>query len=47
MQNIFLVELLKEGADKAGLNLLINEKVPANDGGISLGQAAMACFAKT
>jgi hydrogenase maturation protein HypF len=38
-QNVLLVELL---AQRFGDRLWINQKVPPNDGGISLGQAALA-----
>jgi hydrogenase maturation protein HypF len=38
-QNALLVELL---AERLGNRLWLNRKVPANDGGISLGQAALA-----
>jgi hydrogenase maturation protein HypF len=40
-QNALLVELL---AQRLGNRLWINQKVPANDGGISLGQAAIAAL---
>ncbi|MBI1271167.1 carbamoyltransferase HypF [bacterium] len=46
MQNMLLVNLF--GAELAAsaphIKLLANSRVPANDGGISLGQAALACF---
>ena len=38
-QNALLVELL---AQRLGDRLWVNQKVPANDGGISLGQAGIA-----
>jgi hydrogenase maturation protein HypF len=41
-QNRLLLELLRE---RAGERLWANERVPANDGGISLGQAAIAALA--
>lgn len=44
LQNMLLVELLKDMLEAAKLQALFNQKVPANDGGISLGQAALACF---
>jgi hydrogenase maturation protein HypF len=40
--NRFLSERLIELLQKAGLTVLFNRLVPANDGGISLGQAAIA-----
>jgi hydrogenase maturation factor HypF (carbamoyltransferase family) len=39
-----LLELLRA---RAGEQLWANERVPANDGGISLGQAAIAALAGT
>ncbi|MGD9679950.1 MAG: carbamoyltransferase HypF [Candidatus Obscuribacterales bacterium] len=46
MQNMLLIDLFASElrALAPELELLLNSKVPANDGGISLGQAAMACF---
>jgi hydrogenase maturation protein HypF len=41
-QNEMLLEDLKEELDNSGLQLWTNQAVPANDGGISLGQAALA-----
>ena len=38
-QNALLIELLY---NRLGSRMLVNTKVPANDGGISLGQAAIA-----
>jgi hydrogenase maturation protein HypF len=43
-QNRLLLELLRA---RAGEQLWANERVPANDGGISLGQAAIAALAGT
>ncbi len=40
-QNALLIELL---AERLGDRLWINQKVPANDGGISLGQAGIAAL---
>ena len=40
--NRFLSERLIELLQKVGLTVLFNWLVPANDGGISLGQAAIA-----
>ena len=46
---VFQNRLLTEGTaarlEAAGLRLLLNERVPANDGGISFGQAAVAAAA--
>jgi hydrogenase maturation protein HypF len=47
MQNELLFEQLRrELAAQTDLPILRNQWVPANDGGISLGQAALACFAE-
>ncbi len=43
-QNELLLEDLKDELQDAGLQLWTNRAVPANDGGISLGQAALAVF---
>jgi hydrogenase maturation protein HypF len=40
-QNRTLFELVTQGLRDAGLRVLIHRQVPANDGGISLGQAAV------
>ncbi|MET7402430.1 Sua5/YciO/YrdC/YwlC family protein, partial [Dactylosporangium sp. NPDC005572] len=42
MQNRVLVGALVAGLAGAGLTPLVNERVPANDGGLSYGQAAVA-----
>ncbi|HVS66095.1 MAG TPA: carbamoyltransferase HypF [Thermoanaerobaculia bacterium] len=42
LQNRLLVSLLAEGAAERRLELWANQRVPANDGGVSLGQAALA-----
>lgn len=46
MQNMLLIDLFASELRTLApeLELLFNARVPANDGGISLGQAAMACF---
>ncbi|MEZ4543617.1 MAG: hypothetical protein R3C24_06910 [Cyanobacteriota/Melainabacteria group bacterium] len=46
MQNMLLINLFSAelAASAPHLKLLTNSLVPANDGGISLGQAALACF---
>ncbi|MBI5643423.1 MAG: carbamoyltransferase HypF [Deltaproteobacteria bacterium] len=41
-QNKTLSSLAEERLDKEGFNTVSNERVPANDGGISLGQAVVA-----
>lgn len=46
-QNRLLVSLLTERLDEQGFDYYIQQKVPANDGGISLGQAAIAHFKAT
>jgi hydrogenase maturation protein HypF len=43
-QNEMLLEDLKAELEDAGLHLWTNQSVPPNDGGISLGQAALAAF---
>jgi len=41
LQNAILLEALLSGLGALGLKVLTHEKVPANDGGIALGQAAI------
>ncbi|MDP8960695.1 MAG: carbamoyltransferase HypF [Actinomycetota bacterium] len=41
-QNVRLTDLLARRLRAAGLRVLTHERVPANDGGISIGQAAIA-----
>jgi hydrogenase maturation protein HypF len=43
-QNELLLEDMKEELENTGLQLWTNQAVPANDGGISLGQAALAAM---
>lgn len=43
-QNEMLLQDLKPELEKAGLQSWTNQSVPPNDGGISLGQAALAVF---
>jgi hydrogenase maturation protein HypF len=45
-QNELLLQDLKSLFHAAGLEVWTNHAVPPNDGGISLGQAAMAAFAR-
>lgn len=44
-QNALLSDLLIDSLEKAGFNVYIHSLVPPNDGGIALGQAAIASFA--
>lgn len=41
-QNMLLTDLVAEGVTRAGLEVLVHRNVPPNDGGISIGQAAVA-----
>ncbi len=41
-QNVLLTRLVSEGLDAAGFSVLTHERVPPNDGGISLGQVVVA-----
>jgi hydrogenase maturation protein HypF len=41
-QNRMLLEAVTDAAESAGLRVLIPERLPPNDGGISFGQAAVA-----
>jgi hydrogenase maturation protein HypF len=43
-QNIFLLKRLFSSLKGAGLKVFINESVPSNDGGLSLGQAFYAAM---
>jgi hydrogenase maturation protein HypF len=41
-QNVYLLERLRKGLMEAGLTPIVHQRVPANDGGIALGQVAIA-----
>ncbi|HWG85088.1 MAG TPA: hypothetical protein VNT60_06385, partial [Deinococcales bacterium] len=45
-QNRLLTETITGRLAAEGIHTWINERVPANDGGISLGQAAIAAAAR-
>ncbi|MBV8828998.1 MAG: carbamoyltransferase HypF [Acidobacteriaceae bacterium] len=44
-QNELLLADIASRANRSGIEVWTNNAVPSNDGGISLGQAAIACFA--
>ena len=41
-QNMLLLDAVRHGAEAAGLRVLVHSRLPRNDGGISLGQVAVA-----
>jgi hydrogenase maturation protein HypF len=43
-QNTRLTEVVVEACREAGLSVLVHQRVPPNDGGISIGQAAIAAL---
>jgi len=45
MQNALLLEDVRDALGGSGLQLWTNNAVPPNDGGLSLGQAALATSA--
>ncbi len=44
-QNRLLLALVEDGLEKEGLTVITQRMLPANDGGLSLGQAAISLFA--
>jgi hydrogenase maturation protein HypF len=46
-QNELLLERIKSLFDRSGMEVWTNHAVPSNDGGISLGQAALTAFGQT
>jgi hydrogenase maturation protein HypF len=44
-QNALLTEVVESGLRDQGLDVLVHSSIPPNDGGISIGQAAIAAFA--
>jgi hydrogenase maturation protein HypF len=46
-QNRLLLRLTTAALQKAGFNVLTHHLVPCNDGGVSLGQAVVANFARS
>jgi hydrogenase maturation protein HypF len=43
-QNVRLTEVVEDALTEAGLAVLVHENLPPNDGAISVGQAAIACW---
>jgi len=46
-QNVRLSEIVEEALTAQGLTVLVHQRVPANDAGISIGQAAIAAARRT
>jgi hydrogenase maturation protein HypF len=44
-QNARLTEIVRAGLEGAGLAVLVHRHLPPNDGGVSVGQAAIAARA--
>ena len=45
-QNARLTEVVEQEILASGLRVLVHEAIPPNDGGISIGQAAIAAFTR-
>jgi hydrogenase maturation protein HypF len=45
-QNMVFLERVLAGLERAGLEVVIHRRVPANDGGLALGQAAVAALGR-
>jgi len=43
-QNVRLTEVVESTLRRAGCDVLVHAQIPANDGGISIGQAAIAAW---
>jgi hydrogenase maturation protein HypF len=43
-QNARLTEVVEDALHEEGLRVLVHRDVPPNDGGISIGQAAVAAY---
>jgi hydrogenase maturation protein HypF len=41
-QNLLLLDLTTGGLERVGFEVLLHRRVPCNDGGLSLGQVAVA-----
>ena len=46
-QNVRLTEVVESTVREAGCEVLVHGQIPANDGGISIGQAAIAAWRRT
>jgi hydrogenase maturation protein HypF len=45
-QNVVLLELTLTGLERAGFEGVLHRRVPANDGGLALGQAVVAALSR-